>query len=100
MNFVEAVKAMKEGKKVRRKDWGGDDYYLFSETGNIEDNYGDFQRGFPINECEATDWEIVDEEQDWNLERFNFVMLFFIIICFAIIGLVFTLIELTKSLVI
>ena len=52
MNFEEAVKAMKEGKQIKRK--GG--FQLL----NIHNN-------FCLEEIEATDWEIVDEDKDWNL---------------------------------
>lgn len=37
MNFIEAIKAVKEGKKVRRKEWTI--YYKASEFGYLVDIY-------------------------------------------------------------
>jgi len=60
MNFLEAVKAMKEGKKVRRGGWNKDNY-LYLETGEIiKDDSGYLK--LPEN-FEATDWEIVEEKK-------------------------------------
>lgn len=55
MNFMEAVKAMKEGKKT---EFEGNIYYY--ENGNFYMNEGVpvFRIDIPF---EATDWEVVDE---------------------------------------
>ena len=37
MNIIEAIKAVKEGKKVRRKEWTI--YYKVSKTGHLIDLY-------------------------------------------------------------
>ena len=66
MNFLEAVKAMKEGKKVRRNIWKPE---LFCEQGYPHiycaeaNKYGILFN----NDFLATDWEVLDEDKDWNL---------------------------------
>lgn len=85
MNFVEAVKAMKEGKKVRRnqEDWKPDDVkgrmyeFCYIEKGKLV--FGSTLREIHCNcfldseDFESTDWEIVDDtkngtsDKDWNL---------------------------------
>ena len=64
MNFLEAVKAMKEGKKVRRPIY---DYVVFlDEVGDIQANDGKKYIAKPcinIKAIEATDWEIVKEKK-------------------------------------
>lgn len=64
MNFLEAVKAMKEGKKVRRPD----SYYLY-----LSDNFlFNEVNSIPLikrEDVEADDWEVVDEDKDWNLAK-------------------------------
>tara|TARA_Y100000310_G_scaffold103997_2_gene102327 strand:- start:46 stop:429 length:384 start_codon:yes stop_codon:yes gene_type:complete len=72
---MEAVKAMKEGKKVRRKEWGKDiaiqpacDVLCYYNC-----NDGKYIR-FGIKDAEAEDWEIVkenpnslsDKKEAWN----------------------------------
>ena len=60
MNFLEAVKAMKEGKKVTRPDWSG---YIYVKNRRIYHRDGEF-RNTAINQFEATDWEIDDLDFD------------------------------------
>ena len=60
MNFMEAVKAMKEGKKVRIKDWDQEFIYLH-ESGKVLDETGEFL-DFDIIEFESTDWEVVKKD--------------------------------------
>lgn len=57
MNFLEAVKAMKEGKRVRRREW--DKEQFCTERNWKEKEYVLFTG------IEATDWEIVEGE--WKL---------------------------------
>ena len=63
MNFIEAVKAMKEGKKVRRDIWRGD--IIYSLEGNIfkSTQNGDQNTMIRVDHIEATDWEIVEEKK-------------------------------------
>ena len=56
MNFMKAVKAMKEGKSVRRPHWNKD-VSRIKESNMCPD----------FEEYEARDWEIYVEEDTWNL---------------------------------
>ena len=58
MNFMEAVKAMKEGKKVTRPCWGG--YIYMNNKRRVYHRDGEM-RNIAINDFEATDWKIVEE---------------------------------------
>lgn len=71
MNFMEAVKAMQEGKKVRRKS-----YEKYSCV--FCDGYNIYKTGlngmiipstthFGIDDFNSTDWELVDDDFDWKL---------------------------------
>lgn len=63
MNFMEAVKAMKEGKKVTRQT-----YTQFRlDSGNQIETTEGINVSFNVEDYEATDWEIYKEEDDWNL---------------------------------
>ena len=57
MNFIEAVKAMKEGKKVRRKDWEANKYCTKH----------DWRDYVLLDSAGATNWEIYEEENNRNL---------------------------------
>lgn len=69
MNFLEAVKAMKEGKKVKRKSWGNDsDYFtiengMFCQHGTEKDYSNTNTIALYLEAFEATDWEIVEEKK-------------------------------------
>lgn len=78
MNFIEAIKAVNEGKKVRRKEWTI--YFKASESGHLIDmyNYCDnslidlyelddpsdvielYTTFISIDHVLATDWEVVE----------------------------------------
>jgi len=60
MNFIEAVKEMKEGKKVRRKYWNKSDYYYINES-KVLVNELHYKPNRLIHNIEAIDWEIVEE---------------------------------------
>jgi len=60
MNFLEAVKAMKEGKKVTRPNWSG---YIYMKNRRVYHSDGEF-KNTAINQFEATDWEIYDYNFD------------------------------------
>lgn len=66
MDFMEAVKAMKEGKTVsRKKTWHLEPSVLPSIQ-----RWGsktDYVAPIEISDVEATDWEVVDDDKDWNL---------------------------------
>ena len=75
MDFMEAVKAMKEGKRVRRSI-DSSDFYLSTElTKGVPMFYynGKLETKLYLSfECiDATDWEIVDEDKDWVLAEQN-----------------------------
>lgn len=59
LNFLEAVQAMKEGEKVRRKGWD-------KLVSNCSLSY---MVGFSVGDYDSTDWEIVDSDDDWNLAK-------------------------------
>lgn len=62
MNFMEAVKAMKEGKKVRREGWDGficlkDNFFYWN------DGDADKRVEMALSNLEATDWEELVEDK-------------------------------------
>jgi len=64
MNFIEAVKAMKEGKKVRRplfKEHPSIGYIYKNGDYILRGDAGEFPMGF--ENLEATDWEIIEEKK-------------------------------------
>jgi len=74
MNFMEAVKLMKEGKKVTRTEWKaiyekprmylqGTQYHYIQEG----INQARLSNHVSPEMTEATDWEIYEEEDNWNL---------------------------------
>ena len=66
-NFNQAIQWMREGKKVRRKNWVRADLYLFHEYGEIFRNK--YLEGvaqpmiFTFSNFEAIDWEIYCKEE-------------------------------------
>jgi len=60
MNFLEAVKAMKEGKRITRPNWSG---YIYMKNRRVYHRDGEF-KNTAINQFEATNWEIVDLDFD------------------------------------
>ena len=64
MNFKEAYKAMQEGKKVRRKDWGSGQYYSL-----LKDKIFFIDRVIVLNitveDSLADDWEVVEEKRQY-----------------------------------
>jgi len=64
-NFMQAIKWMKEGKKVRREPQWHDVYYALKDDNEIiKQNFHD-DILLDLRDIEATDWEIYEEE--WNL---------------------------------
>lgn len=76
MNFKEAYKAMQEGKKVRRKDWGSGQYYSL-----LKDKIFFIDRVIVLNitveDSLAEDWEVVEEKTKYwkpkESERYYFI---------------------------
>ena len=74
MNFKEAYEEMREGKKVRRKDWLG---YWFIEDGKVKIYLKDGNIKFnnftqeTIANTLADDWEVVEEpkSKDWKPKK-------------------------------
>ena len=66
MNFQWAIQQLKEGKKVRRKDWGNPDFYVFMKNENFYyySTENDPETLYPFRlECfQATDWELFGEK--------------------------------------
>lgn len=70
MNFKEAYEKMREGKKVKRKDWEGRQYYSL-----IEDDIFFVDKlivpNITIEDSLAEDWEIFEEPKikDWKPKK-------------------------------
>jgi len=64
MTFMEAVAAMKGGKKVRRNAWLSV-FYIFAGTRDIlvYNGTGEQKITFGIGDFEAADWVVAEEEQ-------------------------------------
>lgn len=61
MNFIEAVKLMKEGKKVRRKEWGNRSFSIRLEYGYLRwDEHGKEETYLSQNDYLAVDWEVFE----------------------------------------
>jgi hypothetical protein len=59
MNFSDALVALKDGKKVKRKEW---DYWLMLfDSRFIIDNNGDKWDNMEGYHILAADWEVIDE---------------------------------------
>ena len=69
---MEAIEKMKEGKKVRRKHWDTmSGFALFESKGvGLVFTNNRFSDKITVADAEATDWEVFDEEKDWEL-RFH-----------------------------
>lgn len=62
MRFEEALKAMREGKKVRRTSWDiSTIFYSYANGVGIYDNYKNEENMIYTKDILAEDWEIVDE---------------------------------------
>lgn len=63
MKFWEAMKAMQEGKKVRRSGWyDKDDYLYIDEDTYIRDKYGNYTQICSLGETD--NWEIYEEKKE------------------------------------
>jgi len=67
VSFTQALEWMKEGKEVRRRKFDAD-LYCIEKHGFIY-FYGDFgctNGNLSIEDIEADDWELYEEEDNWN----------------------------------
>jgi len=65
MKFEEAIKLLKEGKKVRRKSWDDKKGFWIMQDDCLKSS-----GGYPsmcFDNFTATDWEVVGEDDDWNV---------------------------------
>lgn len=66
MSFMDAVAAMEQGKRVKRKIWDNENYYIYFNPTSAPDKNclcgadGDLA-GLDATDFRATDWEIVEE---------------------------------------
>ena len=60
MNFMEAVKAMGDGKSVKREELDNEKS-IFAGS-----------EGLPLAYFLSTDWEIYEEEDNWNLAEIGY----------------------------
>ena len=67
MNFMEAVKTMKEGKEVTRENWDRNVYSILADDIKVMHGQEIFREQLNCVDCQATDWEIYKEEDNWNL---------------------------------
>jgi len=63
MNFIEAVAEMRKGNKVKRTSNAHNDIYAFNGIFYMNKSFRQFEMG----DFEATDWELLEDEFDWNL---------------------------------
>ena len=65
-DFNQAVKWMKEGKKVRRKKYVKT-YFRFDGELNEMVNQDNYNFCANLKDLEATDWEIYEDGANWNI---------------------------------
>jgi hypothetical protein len=63
MDIFEAIKALGEGKKIKKRDWEDDVYVVMDKHGNFVDEEGCV---FGLTNLRDNDWEIVDEREETN----------------------------------
>lgn len=61
MNFMEAIQKVREGHKVKRTG----NYYIHLEGQFLNNEIGEVAM-FTNLDLAAKDWEVVDEDTDWN----------------------------------
>lgn len=62
MRFEDALKAMREGKKVKGKEWFDGAYiYIDVESGNFADERGRYIDDLEGYQIINYDWEVIDE---------------------------------------
>lgn len=66
-NFNQAIKWLKEGKKVRRPSWKEDSYWKLGEDESIQWVTGQAAH-IHLNQINADDWEIYEEKQKLEIQ--------------------------------
>ena len=68
MNFIKAVKALKSGKKVKRKSWSNDDgLIIVDEKFYTRIEWPMVEYKFSFEDTEVTDWEVIVEDKPKTL---------------------------------
>ena len=62
MNFMEAIKCLKEGKKVRRREWEKHEYWTAEQDNLLKAGLGQGYPNMNFDNFTATDWEICEED--------------------------------------
>lgn len=69
MNILEAFKALEQGKKITRKNWGRKEYLYLDENGYIRNEKGNFYTPTGgINVTTKDNWEVSEYISDTDLE--------------------------------
>jgi len=61
MNFIEAVKLMKEGKKMRLSCFDFEHHFIIDEEGNLMGSNG-VKQNFNIAFTDSNDWEVIENK--------------------------------------
>lgn len=61
MNFLDAIKCLQEGKKVRRNYWTINSYIYMDDCGDIRD---DLDCPYPLKRITDDGWEIYEEKSN------------------------------------
>ena len=67
-NFKQAIKWLKDGKKVRRPNWKKDSHWIFGRDQTIL-FHGITNAHIHLNQIEADDWEIYKGPKDWTCSK-------------------------------
>ncbi len=62
-DFIQAIKWIKEGKKVRRENWGNQSYHYKLNNEYVLPMSKDKPKPDNLIEIEGNDWQIVEEEK-------------------------------------
>ena len=65
MNFLDAIKCLQEGKKVRRNYWTNNSYIYMDDCGDIRD---DLDCPYPLKRITDDGWEIYEEKSNEKSE--------------------------------
>lgn len=62
MNLIEALTALKEGKRIRKKTWEFTEYVYLNKDGLVKDDANDeYNATFFLSNAFADDWEIIEK---------------------------------------
>lgn len=67
MNIIEALQALKDGKKIRKVIWPNSNcyYYLDERKGEMKDSYNNNAIGISIDNLFNDEWEIYEPEPEY-----------------------------------